>query len=307
MKRLGFRPFIEGLDEALEGGVPQGYWVSVFGPPGAYKTLHSLAWCLAGLEAGERCVYVTTESTVEQLRQQLDSLGWSPARGAVVKALYASIVDKDGAIRARGDADMVIADVKTLRFLALRLNRVVQSAGKGRKTLWYNDPELLVYTVLLALAEAGVLRPTGRVTPESITAASLMDAKAGGSRYTPFELEASATARVVIDSFAPFIVGRYSVAGRTMTDVKYRLMHDNITVIVANHVSKTREDELGAEIGHVVDGRIKLWHDVAGGVLETYGLVAKMRATDHSRVVHRVSLVQAPGGRRLRWEPLTPQ
>ena len=307
MKRLGFTPWVKGLDNALEGGIPQGYWVSVFGPPGAYKTLHALAWCLNAIDNEEKCVYVSTEATVDGMRQQLDSLGWRIPRGATVKPLYASVVDKNGEIKARGDSDLVVADVKTLRFLAVRLNRIMREEKSGSsktKYLWYNDPDLLVYVVLLALAEAGILKPTGRVTPESIKSASLMDAKGGGSKYTPFEMQ-EGTARVVIDSIAPFIVGRYSIAGRIMTDVKYRLMHDNITVIVVNHVAKSREDEIGAEIGHVVDGRIKLWHEEVRGVLTYYGMVVKMRATDHSRVRHQVTLEDTSGGKQLVWTATT--
>ena len=308
MKRLGFGPFVRGLDAALEGGVPQGYWVSVFGPPGAYKTLHALAWCMTALAEREKCIYVSTESTAEQLRQQLESLGWEPPSDVRIRVLYASVVEKSGEVKVKGDADLVIADLKTLRYLAVRLNRVIreesESGGRRKLYLWYDDPNLLVYTVMLALSEAGVLNPTGRVSPEAVRYASLMEAAGKRrSQYTPFEMVEGMEARIVIDSMAPFIVGRYSVAGRIMTDVKYRLMAENLTYLVINHVSKTREDELGAEIGHVVDGRIRLWHDVAGDELRYYGLVVKMRATDHSRRVHTVRLATVNNAKTILWEP----
>lgn len=59
------------LDAALDGGFPQGRAVVVSGGPGTGKTTLGLQFLQAGLEAGEQCLFVSTEQTPEELRDSV--------------------------------------------------------------------------------------------------------------------------------------------------------------------------------------------------------------------------------------------
>ncbi|SFR61107.1 ATPase domain-containing protein [Halogeometricum limi] len=60
------------LDRMLRGGVPRGRAVLVSGGPGAGKSTLGMQFLQTGIEAGEEVLYVSTEQTVDELR---DSFG----------------------------------------------------------------------------------------------------------------------------------------------------------------------------------------------------------------------------------------
>jgi KaiC/GvpD/RAD55 family RecA-like ATPase len=65
---------VEGLDPCLEGGFPAETVILVSGSPGAGKTLFGLAFLLAGVEAGEKCCYVSFNETREELLRACDGI-----------------------------------------------------------------------------------------------------------------------------------------------------------------------------------------------------------------------------------------
>src|SRR3954468_18280144 len=68
---------IQGLDEVLDGGLPQGQIYLVEGESGAGKTTLGLQYLLAGHPRGERTLWITLSETERQLRQTAQSHGWS--------------------------------------------------------------------------------------------------------------------------------------------------------------------------------------------------------------------------------------
>jgi len=299
MRRLGFEPYVENLDSCLEGGIPEGSWVSVFGPPGSYKTLHALAFALAGLSNGDRVVYVSTEMDYTQLLWQAEKLGWKVK--AYSKHFTSKILD-DGDY---GNYELVWIDLDSLRSWALKLNRIIREekeSGRKKTYFWYNDPILLTHAILVALGAVGALeRSVKEIDPNEILYARVKD---GLYKKSRFQVNKDIHVRVIIDSISPFILGKYSVAGRILTDMKVRLAFPQHTYLIVSHVSRSSEDELGASIGHIVDGRIKLWIELdnATGVANYYGWIVKMRETNHSRQRHRISIVQKGDKHVLKWE-----
>ena len=73
MKRVS--TFVAGLDEILEGGVPDGSFVLIMGSPGTMKT--SLAYSILHHNAiqGERGLYVSLEQSRDSLLAHTSSLG----------------------------------------------------------------------------------------------------------------------------------------------------------------------------------------------------------------------------------------
>jgi len=70
---------IPRLDELMGGGISSGQSTVVLGPSGAGKTIFGLRFAAEGLEAGERCVYVSFQETGEQLVKKAASFGWNVA------------------------------------------------------------------------------------------------------------------------------------------------------------------------------------------------------------------------------------
>lgn len=54
---------IAGLDEVLRGGLPPSNLYMLQGAPGAGKTTAALQFLRAGVEVGERCIYVSLSQT----------------------------------------------------------------------------------------------------------------------------------------------------------------------------------------------------------------------------------------------------
>ena len=61
---------VRELDEALEGGVPRGSWVTLTGEPGTGKSILCMHFAWAGLLAGDPVVYVTTEAEFRDVVRQ---------------------------------------------------------------------------------------------------------------------------------------------------------------------------------------------------------------------------------------------
>jgi circadian clock protein KaiC len=67
---------ISGLDDILQGGLPQGHLYLFEGEPGTGKTTLGMHFLLAGLAAGESGLYVTLSETANELKEVAKSHGW---------------------------------------------------------------------------------------------------------------------------------------------------------------------------------------------------------------------------------------
>ena len=68
---------IQGLDKALEGGIPGGNLVLISGGAGTGKSTLCLQFLLNGATLfGEKALYISTEQSSEELFKQAASFGW---------------------------------------------------------------------------------------------------------------------------------------------------------------------------------------------------------------------------------------
>lgn len=72
-ERHGFA--IPEVDEMTRGGIPAGDAALAMGPSGVGKTALAMHWIQAGLDAGERCIYVTLEETRQELLDKARTFG----------------------------------------------------------------------------------------------------------------------------------------------------------------------------------------------------------------------------------------
>ncbi len=86
---------VAGLDEVLHGGLISGRLYLVDGNPGAGKTTLALQYLLAGVRAGEKCLYVTLSETRSELVANAQSHGWS-LEGIEILELFVDELQVDG-------------------------------------------------------------------------------------------------------------------------------------------------------------------------------------------------------------------
>ena len=300
IQRLSFGPYVKGLNEALQGGIPAGSWTVLFGNPGSYKTLHALAFALEGLRQKERVVYVSTEQDWKNLKAQIASLGWD------YKAYEAHLTMKLLDNKDFGAFDLIWIDLDSLRYLAWKLNRIVREEKEGsrkKKYFWYYDPELLTFAIILGLEGVGSIeRKESNITLEQVEKLRIKDGYYE-SKYSMVKMNKNVVVRVIVDSISVLFTSRWSIAGRVLTDMKIRLESPLYTFLLTSHVSRSSEEEMGAQVGHIVDGRIRLWNELTKEGGRVTGWIAKMRLTDHSRVLHDVRIA---GGENkyIEWIPV---
>lgn len=301
IKRLSFGQNVEGLTNSLQGGVPQSSWVMLFGNSGAYKTLHSLSFLIDAVMNNERAVFISTEQDWRNLKLQIESLGWE------YKAHEAHLTLKLLESDDFGTYDVIWIDMSSLGYLAYTLNRIVREEKEGsrkKKYYWHYDPDLLTFAIIMGLEGVGVLeRKSNEITIEQVEKIRLKDGYYG-SKYAQTIVNKNVTARVIIDSISALYTLRWGAAGKILTDMKIRLEIPTCTFLLTSHVPKSNEEEIGAEVGHVVDGRIMLRNELTKTSGKVRGWIAKMRLTDHSRLLHDVFIT---GGekKKIKWQPIT--
>jgi circadian clock protein KaiC len=124
---------IAGLDEILRGGLPRSNLYLLQGSPGAGKTTAALQFLRAGVEQGERCIYVSLSQTAAELRAIATSYGWS-LDGIKIAELAAS------------DAIASAADQTIFQTADLRLDETREAIEQAIEE---HKPSRLVYDSLL--------------------------------------------------------------------------------------------------------------------------------------------------------------
>jgi circadian clock protein KaiC len=67
---------IEGLDQMIQGGVPQRHLIVTIGSAGTGKTTFGLQFLHHGLQNGEQCVFMTLEQSYEDIMDTANERGW---------------------------------------------------------------------------------------------------------------------------------------------------------------------------------------------------------------------------------------
>ncbi len=68
IKRL--KTGITGIDELLDGGIPEDFFVAITGEPGCGKTIFCIHFINQGIIEDDKCIYVTTEESKESIIRQ---------------------------------------------------------------------------------------------------------------------------------------------------------------------------------------------------------------------------------------------
>ncbi|MDH5019324.1 KaiC domain-containing protein [Halobacterium rubrum] len=145
---------IEGLDEMIQGGVPERSLMVAVGEAGTGKTTFGLQFLHEAIQNGERAVFITLEESRERVVQSADEKGWNFSEHA-----------------ANGDLAVVDIDpiemANSLTSIRNELPRLVEDFGASRLVLdsvsllemMYDDQSTRrteIYDFTKALKEAGV-------------------------------------------------------------------------------------------------------------------------------------------------------
>ncbi|SEW23626.1 KaiC domain protein, AF_0351 family [Halobacterium jilantaiense] len=145
---------IEGLDDMIQGGVPERSLMVAVGEAGTGKTTFGLQFLHEAIENGERAVFITLEESRERVVQSADEKGWNFSEHT-----------------ANGDLAVVDIDpiemANSLTSIRNELPRLVEEFGASRLVLdsvsllemMYDDQSTRrteIYDFTKALKEAGV-------------------------------------------------------------------------------------------------------------------------------------------------------
>jgi KaiC domain protein len=153
---------VRGLDEMIQGGIPERSLMVVMGSAGTGKTTFGLQFLNQGLNEGENAVYITLEETNEAIRQAAVEMGW-PFDEYIEEGRLA-VVDLDP-----------IEMANSLTSIRSDLPRLIEAFGADRLVLdsvsllemMYNEPakrRTEVFNFTKSLKQAGV---TTMVTSEA--------------------------------------------------------------------------------------------------------------------------------------------
>ena len=67
---------IDGLNEMLNGGIPEKSITALVGPAGSGKTIQSLQFPYTNLSEGRKCIYISAAHTMEELVMNTLNYGW---------------------------------------------------------------------------------------------------------------------------------------------------------------------------------------------------------------------------------------
>jgi len=162
MKRVQTK--IPGLDEILNGGIPERNVVLVSGGPGTGKTILSQQFLWNGLQIGEAGIYVALEEHPAQIRQNMLQFGWN-VRPYEEKNQFA-LVDAftAGIGKAREYEKYIVADLSDIREFIDVLSQAVKDVNAKRvvvdsvTSLYINKPSLargIILQLKRALAGLG--------------------------------------------------------------------------------------------------------------------------------------------------------
>jgi KaiC domain protein len=84
MPEIKVKTGVVGLDEMLQGGLPENHIIAVMGSFGTGKTTLGLQFLVEGLRNGESCIFISLEEDKDSILRNAQSFGWDLS-GAVEK------------------------------------------------------------------------------------------------------------------------------------------------------------------------------------------------------------------------------
>ncbi len=156
---------IPGMDEILQGGIPERNVVLLSGGPGTGKSIFSQQFIWNGLQMGEPGIYVALEEHPVQVRQNMAQFGWD-VRKFEEEGLFAMVDAFTAGIgKSKEYEKYIVHDLTDIREFIDVLRTAVKDIGAKRvvidsvTTLYINKPSIarsVVMQLKRVLAGLGV-------------------------------------------------------------------------------------------------------------------------------------------------------
>jgi circadian clock protein KaiC len=135
---------IEGLDDVLSGGLSRGGVFLLEGEPGSGKTTLALQFLLAGVRAGERCLFISLSETTQELKAGAASHGYTLDGIDICELIPAEAV-----FQRDSEQSLLYASDLELGEATRRIFQVVESARPARLVIdSLSEIRLLAQSVL---------------------------------------------------------------------------------------------------------------------------------------------------------------
>jgi len=130
MKKL--KTGIPGMDEILNGGIPERNIVLIAGGPGTGKSIFSQQFIYSGLEMNEGGVYVALEEHPVQIRKNMDSFNWKVEKFESA-GMFAIIDAFTGGIGSSAEREKyIVKDPDDIREMVDVLKRAIKETSAKR-------------------------------------------------------------------------------------------------------------------------------------------------------------------------------
>ncbi|MEM1526852.1 MAG: KaiC domain-containing protein [Ignisphaera sp.] len=256
---------IPELDQALEGGVPKGSWVTLTGEPGTGKSILCMHFAWAGLKVGDPVVYVTTEAEFRDIVKQARLFGMDFEQYSIYDISSGKELDRL--------PNIVVIDIFGLLKIARQISESVSlDAESARKRRF---AALDIQTLIAAIHEAykvlGVLKEGSKSPIKHV--------------------------RLIIDSLSAFWADRPAMARKYSYELKIASHRENVTAYLVSQYAMTTKSTFGFGLEHIADGVFHLWMDdvEANKGISRYFIVKKMRMTNHEKRAFALDIIPEKG------------
>ncbi len=130
---------IKGLDDMMEGGIPQGHSVAIIGSFGTGKTTFAMQFLWEGLRNGEKGIFLSLEEDENSIIETAKSFGWDFEKYANDSLLIIKLEPEDAGSsvkRLEGEIPEVIREFKASRIAidSVSLISMLFSSEEERRT-----------------------------------------------------------------------------------------------------------------------------------------------------------------------------
>lgn len=108
---------IEGLDNLIEGGFPEGSNILITGGPGTGKSILGLQFIVHGARNGESGVYLTVEENKDKIISQAQQFGWDIEKLEKEKRVIVNTIEESTIGEILDNLDKEVKELKPRRIV----------------------------------------------------------------------------------------------------------------------------------------------------------------------------------------------
>lgn len=253
---------VPGLDQLIDGGIPEGFNLLVVGQPGTGKTILALQYLYNGVLAGDNGIYVSLDSRSEEIIEQGKEFGWDIAK-------------------AISENKMTILEVPLNKQMRVNIFKLIEDKVKEKhaKRLVFDSLSSFLFNVNQFIVQLSI---------DNLSTLSYDDRSYLGEDQLYKQDLPEAVEKERPDP-------KYFKSSSDEKRIVYLALRElgrlGTTNILVNSASTTHPDATVDGVSEFVsDGVIELYNALIGTVRARTMTIKKLRNTDHSQHIHDLEL-----------------